>query len=142
MYGKVLVLSLLAALTTGCPTVDLGDDLAEPGICRPSTLFFEQAVWPQFFAPAAAERSCVSATACHRQSDGRSSLRVDFDPAMPDVVNLNDSYNVIVRFLNCGSPESSSLLTKPLSGIDSHGGGDIFAEDSEQYLVFLAWFNQ
>ena len=142
MLGRVSLLATLLAVATGCPTVDLGDNPPEPGVCRPDPVYFRDTILPQYIAPADMTRSCVGAAGCHRQSDGRSSLRLDIDPAAPAMADADASYNVVIRFLNCGSPEASSLLTKPLSGIDTHGGDDLFDTNSEPYNAFLAWFNQ
>ena len=88
-------------------------------------------------------RSCIAQGGCHRVVDGTSSLQLEVDPSMPDAVDFSAAYNVVTRFLNCGAPESSSFLTKPLIGIDNHGGGDFIDPndpDDPQYRVFLDWF--
>jgi hypothetical protein len=33
-------------------------------------------------------------------------------------------------------------LTRPLAGIDGHGGGDLFTTGSTEYTTFLGWFDQ
>ena len=38
-------------------------------------------------------------------------------------IDLARNYSVATRFLNCGTPEASLLYTKPLRGLESHGGG-------------------
>ena len=45
------------------------------------------------------------------------------------------------RFLNCGTPDASSFLTKPLIGIDPHGGGDLIAPGSTPEMQFFDWFS-
>jgi hypothetical protein len=35
---------------------------------------------------------------------------------------------------------ASEMLTRPLAGIDGHGGGDIFQPGSPEEATFLAWF--
>jgi hypothetical protein len=47
---------------------------------------------------------------------------------------------VVTRFLNCGSPDASSLLTKPLSTSDQHGGGDIYNAGDPEVTAFETWF--
>jgi len=42
--------------------------------------------------------------------------------------------------VNCGTPMASLLLTKPMAGIEGHGGGDIFPMGDPQADVFLGWF--
>jgi hypothetical protein len=130
--ATVLALAIGAG---GCPTVDLGDDPPEPGLCRPSRQYFDDVIWPQYLAPGDAARSCVAAAGCHNQSNGRSALRLQVEP-----LDLNDNYAVVTRFLNCGSPGASPLLTKPLSGIESHGGEDLFDPGSAEETTFLDWF--
>jgi hypothetical protein len=49
---------------------------------------------------------------------------------------------VVTRFLNCGTPDASPLYTKPVSGVSAHGGGDLFAPNSDLANVFLDWFAQ
>jgi hypothetical protein len=130
--ATVLALAIGAG---GCPTVDLGDDPPEPGLCQPSRQYFDDVIWPQYLAPADAALSCVAAAGCHNQSNGRSALRLQVDP-----LDLNDDYAVVTRFLNCGSPGASPLLTKPLSGIEPHGGEDVFGPGSPEETAFLDWF--
>ena len=131
---------VLVALA-GCPTVDLGDSPVVPGSCRPDPAYYEETIWPQMIAPGAAAQSCVSEAGCHQRSNGRSALRlITGEPLAASDHRAN--YDVVTRFLNCGSPEASSLLTKPLSGVDPHGGGDLFAPGSAQEMVFLQWFQQ
>jgi hypothetical protein len=129
------------ACATGCPTVDLGEDLASPGVCRPDRAYFDTVIWPQYLAPADEEASCVGQSGCHRLEDGRSAFRLDVpasDP--PSSAELNRNYATVTAFLNCGVPEASRLLTEPISGIESHGGGDLFDPGSEPEAVFLGWF--
>ena len=129
---------ILSALATclGCPTVDLGETPVAPGSCRPSRPYFETVIWPEYLAPDNPAESCVGESGCHRRSDGRSSFRLATDP-----VDFQANYEVTTRFLNCGSAANSSMLTKPVSGQDAHGGGDLFGSGDPQFLTFLDWFN-
>lgn len=131
-------LAAAAALTglAACPTIDLGEDPSNPAVCRPDPTYFRDVIWPQFLAPADASKSCVAAAGCHRQADGRSALRLDADMD-PD---LDRNYDVTVRFLNCGTPAASPLLTKPVAGQDSHGGGDLFTSSDPAVMAFEGWF--
>jgi len=133
---RVCALIGLATGLLGCPTVDLGDAPVAPGACRPSRAYFETVLWPEYLAPANDAASCVAAAGCHRRADGRSSFRLAVDP-----VDNDDNYAVTTRFLNCGSVAASSLLTKPLSGVDAHGGGDLFGAGDPAFIVFTDWFN-
>jgi hypothetical protein len=138
-----LVPMALVPLLAACPTVDLGDVPPDPGQCRPSRAYFRDVIWPEIIAPADTARSCVDASGCHRREDGRSALRLTV-PASGQLEqrDYDRNYDAVVPFLNCGAPEASTLLTKPLSGIDSHAGGDLLAPGSEPVLRFLEWFAQ
>jgi len=124
-----------AVAGAGCPTVDLGDTPVSPGSCRPDPSYYRDVIWPDFIAPPDDARSCVAASGCHRIEDGRSALRLTTDP-----VDDNRNYDNFTRFLNCGAPEASPALTKPLSGVDPHGGGDLFSSGSDPETTFLEWF--
>lgn len=140
MRRRSLLIPLALAVLAGCPTVDLGDVPPDPGQCRPDRAYFRDVVWPQFIAPADPARSCVDAVGCHRQDDGRSGLRLVMPPAGSDQVDYDRNYDAVVPFLNCGDPTSSTMLSKPMSGIDSHAGGDLFDPGSEPAQLFEAWF--
>jgi hypothetical protein len=134
---RCLAIAALLGLT-GCPTVDLGDAPPDPGVCRPDPMEFRDVIWPQYLASAEPARSCVGPSGCHAIETGRSALRLE-DPG-GDPAAHDRNYAVVTRFLNCGTPDASSLLTKPLAGVDPHGGGDIFPSDDDPAVVaFLAW---
>lgn len=139
MRRDALFVAAALALLTGCPTVDLGEEPAAPGACRPDPAYFRDTLWPEFIESSAApERSCIVAAGCHdADNNGRSSLR--FQTAEPVDFQLN--YDVITRFLNCATPPASPALTKPQEGVVSHGGGDLFADDSAAATTFLQWFD-
>lgn len=125
----------------GCPTVDLGDEPQDVGKCLPDRQYFRDVIWPEVLVPADTSRSCVGSGSggCHDASQGRSAFRL-FLPTGGAPPNFNQNYEVVTRFLNCGSWESSSLLTKPLAGRDPHGGGDIFAQTGDSAVdAFLMW---
>ena len=130
--------ALVACAVTGagCPTVDLGETPVSPGACRPDPAYFRDVLWDEYLAPADTARSCVGAGGCHRLEDGRSALRLHTG----DPVDHARNYDVVTRFLSCGAPEASSLLTKPLAGQDPHGGGDLFEPGSDAETAFLQWF--
>ena len=129
-----------ALFAGGCPTVDLGDEPVAPGACRPSEGYYRDVVWPDYLAPESPERSCVSAPGCHRDTDGRSALRLIVEEPLSDQ-DHRTNYDVVTSFLSCGSPQTSPLLSKPEEGRNPHGGGDIFGPDSEPYWIFLDWFD-
>jgi hypothetical protein len=123
-----------------CPTVELGEQPPAPGACRPDPAYYRDVIWPEVIAPAATERSCVGEAGCHQRSTGRSALRLISDEPLT-LADHNSNYDVVTRFLNCGTPEASSLLTKPLAGVDPHGGGDVWSAGSTEETTFLQWFD-
>lgn len=133
---RQILFALCLLPLAACPTVDLGDMPVSPGACRPDPAYFEEVIWPEFIDTGAAETSCVIDGGCHQLENGRSAFRV----SVGDRLDLSANYNVVSRFLNCGTPSASALLTKPLSGVDSHGGGDLFSPSSPSEDVFLDWF--
>jgi hypothetical protein len=134
------LISLLAV--TACPTVDLGEMPPAAGLCRPPIAYYQDVVWPEFLAPSGdTERSCVAAAGCHQRDNGRSALRLlSAEPL--SAADHQQNYDVVTRFLNCGTPEASTLLTKPLSGVDPHGGGDLVTPGDAPEEAFLTWFEQ
>ena len=138
--AHALLVALVALTVTGCPTVDLGENPPDPPTCRPDFLYYQDVIYPEYIAPANTALSCVDAPGCHRVDDGRSALRLTINP--PD---HEGNYAIVSRFLNCGLPEASSMLTKPMSGVDPHGGGDMFDETfgpTTPRGIFEEWFNR
>ena len=137
MSRLALAMVAVAALT-GCPTVDLGESPPDPGLCRPDVAYYRDVIWPEVIDNPDPARSCVAEAGCHQQANGRSALRLVTG-------DLSDSdhtrnYEVVTRFLNCGSPEVSSFITKPLDTVDPHGGGDLLTTASQEFDTFLMWF--
>lgn len=130
-----LLISTCALGSAGCPTVDLGETPVSPGSCRPDPGYYRDVIWPEFIAPPDVSVSCVGDAGCHRIEDGRSALRFTTTP-----IDDNRNYDNLTRFLNCGAPEASAALTKPLSGVDPHGGGDLIDPGSSTETTFLEWF--
>jgi hypothetical protein len=128
--------ALCTLMTLGCPTVDLGDSPPDVGQCRPDRAYFNEVIWPKYLAPTDVNRSCIMKSGCHSTDTGRSALRLS-----PLAAKLDTNYQVATRFLNCQSPLSSELLTKPLAGIEAHLGGDIFPNNTDPAVVdFRGWF--
>jgi hypothetical protein len=134
------VLAAVAVLAgLGCPTVDLGESPPAPGLCRPDLAYFKTVVWPELIDNPTPERGCIAEAGCHQQANGRSALRFITQAPLSDP-DLNQNFEVATRFLNCGTPEASSFVTKPLSGIDPHGGGDLFSTADPEFVAFRGWF--
>jgi hypothetical protein len=137
MRPGVLVFFGVLGLGTACPTVDQGDPPVMPGSCRPDPGVFASEIFPTAIATGNAQ-SCVQAGGCHRQEDGRSALRLVEDPTAAE---LQQNYEVVVRFLNCSTPSASPFITKPKTGEDPHGGGDLWTCDgnAEPCTMVEAW---
>ncbi len=136
--GTAMASVMAAVLLSGCPTVDLGETPVSPGACRPDPVYFEENIWPALIDTGDMQTSCVGEGGCHQLENGRSAFRVSTTAP----IDFSANYNVVTRFLNCGTPSASSFLTKPLRGVDSHGGGDLIAPGSEAEGIFLDWFAQ
>src|SRR5262249_39475153 len=117
-----------------CPTVDLGDTPSEIGRCNPAggLDYFQNQIWPNYVVRTNPATSC-NKVGCHVAGGNG----LDF----PAMVDYPAAYKRAQTYLNCGSPEASQFLTKPLAGIDPHSGGDIFPGLSDPAVqIFLNWF--
>jgi hypothetical protein len=123
-------------LLSGCPTVDLGDDPPDIGLCNPAKgqQYFADEIVPKYLKLSDATTGCGRDGGCHNRAHG---LAFDLTPA-----NLTGAanYRVALQYLNCGQPRQSPLLTKPLAGEDGHGGGDLIQNGSTEMMTFLSWF--
>lgn len=132
----VTLAALLAALLAGCPTVDLGDTPSDIGLCNPAGGFdyFEAEIWPNFVRPGNATAGCTRAGGCHDEAGG---IALSF---RTNPLDLRFNYRQTQIYLNCGQPEASELRTKPLAGIDPHGGMDLIMTGDTADAAFLGWF--
>ncbi len=128
------------ALVAGCPTVDLGDTPADIGLCNPAKGrdYFDTTLYPMFVKRDGGTTSCVR-SGCHDAGGGNALAFID-PPAQDSDKAAN--YRAAQVYLNCGTPNMSELLTKPLQGIDDpHGGGNIYTSmDDPAVQAFLDWF--
>jgi hypothetical protein len=127
---------LACSALCGCPTVDLGDTPPDIGLCNPTKGidYFVSTIEPQYLKVTDKVNGCARSTQCH---DGNHGLTLKVSPTVDDTAN----YRVAQVYLNCGQPQASELLTKPLAGIDFHQGGDLFQSTSDPAVVaFLGWF--
>jgi len=125
-------------LLAGCPTVDLGDTPTELGLCNPSggVQYFKDQIWPNFIIRTDPNVSCAKG-GCHVAGGNG----LDFPMTVSTTGDYSAAYKRTQNYLNCGTPDASLMLTKPLSGIDPHSGGDIFPnKDDAAVQIFLAWF--
>ena len=123
------------AFLAGCPTVDLGDTPTEIGLCNPpgGLQYFQDQIWPKYVVRTDPSTACTKPGTCHVAGGNG----LDF----PMPVDYSIAYRRSQIYLNCGTPEASLFLTKPLAGIEPHGGGDIFPSVNDPaVVVFLGWF--
>ena len=137
---------LLAGCTlalAGCPTVDLGDTPPDIGLCNPKggLDYFQNRMWPEYLNKMTTDcgpnknLSCNCAqSSCH--GNGSSAGGLGFG----NPTDFPTNYRAAQTFLNCGTPDQSLLLTKPLAGVEGHGGQDLFTMSDDQYKVFMGWF--
>jgi hypothetical protein len=133
------VLGIALAMLTGCPTVDLGDTPEDINLCNPAggIDYFRDVIYPMYLkaeTPADA-KSCARTGNCH-QSGGGTPFNLVTGASRDDNVN----FKAAQQFLNCGTVEDSTLLTRPLKERDSHGGDALFDEASPEHQMFLDWF--
>ncbi len=139
--GNLRSSTVALALLTGCPTVDLGDTPTDIGLCNPpkGIEYFRTEVWPKFVRPTDATNGCTK-SGCHNEGAGNApGFR---GGASPTATEFSFNYRQTQIYLNCGNPEASPLLTKPLASIDAHGGGDVITPGSEPETVFMMWFDE
>jgi hypothetical protein len=121
-------------LLCGCPTVDLGDEPPGVGLCTPvgGYGYFQSDIAPKYLKLADKTNGCGRSSSCHDHAHGAA-----FDLTDP---LSTANYRVAQQYLNCGQPTASTLRTKPMSGQDGHGGGDLFDPGSAEDMTFLGWF--
>jgi hypothetical protein len=134
MTSSGALVTLCALALAGCPTVDLGDTPPDIGACNPmgGQAYFMNMIWPSYLHPSGA-KDCAQSAGCHLMAHG-----LALDPTPP--VDYAANFRIAQQYLNCGTPAASPLLTKPLAGVDGHGGGDLFTMTDPQYQLFLDWF--
>src|SRR5678816_2053668 len=135
MIKPITAVGALACLALcGCPTVDLGDQPPDIGVCNPTKgyAYFQTDIVPKYLKLADMTNGCARSTMCHLNAHGAA-----FNVSDPTSAA---NYRVAQQYLDCGAPRQSWLLTKPLSGEDSHGGGDLFDSNSSEYSTFMGWF--
>lgn len=130
--------TVLGGLLAGCPTVDLGDTPTDIGLCNPvkGLDYFETMIWPEFIKPMDTTRGCTKAGACHNEAGGNA-LNFRTQP-----VDFPFNFRQTQIYLNCGQPDLSALLTRPLAGVDAHGGGDLIQPGDPSVEIFRAWFTE
>jgi hypothetical protein len=137
LLAGLVGLAGLGALA-GCPTVDLGDTPTEIGLCNPAggLQYFQDQIWPSYVTNKV--KSCTVVGTCHVAGGNG----LDFPPPLSGgQIDYAASYRRSQIYLNCGTPAASPFLIKPLAGIESHSGGDIFPDMNDPAVqIFLAWF--
>jgi hypothetical protein len=133
-WPAAALVGVIGLALTGCPTVDLGDTPTEIGLCNPpgGLAYFQDKIWPSYVIRDNGSTSCAT-VGCHVAGGNG----LDF----PAQVDYAAAYRRTQIYLNCGTPDASPFLTKPLAGIEPHGGGDIFPNQNDPAVqIFLAWF--
>jgi hypothetical protein len=131
----------IALAATGCPTVDLGDTPEDIGRCNPpgGLAYFQDVIWPSYVQ--ASQPACTMTGACHLLGGGNLlGYKID-DLGTPNPrPDHPANFRATLIHLDCGTPMTSKFLTKPLGGIEGHGGMDIFQPGAPQVQLFLDWF--
>jgi hypothetical protein len=129
-----LTACVLACALAACPTVDLGDTPSDIGQCNPAggIDYFQNVIWPNYITAGA--MACTSSGGCHNEAGGNA-LNLRTQP-----VDFALNFRQAQVYLNCGTPEMSDLLTKPLSTSNPHGGGDLISPGDPRIQLFLDWF--
>lgn len=125
-------------LLAGCPTVDLGDTPTDINLCNPAggIDYFTAEIYPKYLKGDDTAVGCTQDKGCHNEGGGNA-LNFKIGARRDDAFNFRQAQ----VFLNCGTPEASLLLTKPLAGIEPHGGGDLYMATSDADVqAFLGWF--
>lgn len=125
----------LACTLAGCPTVELGDTPEGIGQCNPrgGLPYFQDVIWPMFVRPGMAG-GCTTTGGCHVLGDGNL-LGYKVNP-----IDFPANFRATLIHLDCGTPMMSKFLTKPLAGIEGHGGMDLIQPNAPQVQIFLDWF--
>jgi hypothetical protein len=126
---------VLVLVIAGCPTVDLGDTPEDIGVCNPrgGLPYFQDVIWPRYVRDGM-PNACTTSGGCHVFGAGNL-LGYKNNP-----VDFPANYRATLVHLECGTPMMSKFLTKPLAGIEGHGGMDIFQPGSAEVQLFLDWF--
>jgi hypothetical protein len=135
-------LLLAAALALGCTTVDLGDPPADVNACRPSQAYFVETIWPMVLDVDYGGKRCTDAT-CHNTAAGRPLTLVhptDPMPSLPLPMDWANNYRSTTEQMNCSNVSASSLIQFP-TGQRTHGGGTLFATDSNEVTLIKAWIS-
>jgi hypothetical protein len=118
--------------------VDLGDSPDQVGRCNPARgmIYFQTTIWPMYIKHGDPANACTRAGGCHAEAGGNA---LNFATAP---LNFSLSYRQAQEYLNCGTPEMSEFLTKPMSGIDAHGGNNQFGPTDPEVTLFMNWFDE
>lgn len=134
-------LLLATALALGCTTVDLGDPPADVNACRPSQPYFIDTIWPMVLDVDYGGKRCTDST-CHNQAAGRPLTLVTPTSAgtIPFPMDWANNYRSTTEQMNCSNVAASSLIQFP-TGQRTHGGGTLFASDSNEVTLIKGWIS-
>jgi hypothetical protein len=134
-------LGLMLALALGCETVDLGDPPADVNACRPSQQYFIDQIWPTVLDKDYGGKRCNDST-CHDRTAGRPLTLITPTSAatIPLPMDWFDNYKSTTEQMNCSNVSASPLILFPTNQMH-HGGGALFAPDSEEVTTIKAWIS-
>src|SRR5688500_4431488 len=132
--------ALGAVLHAGCPTVDLGDTPTDINLCNPAggQDYFVSDIYPNFIKgdTPGDSKSCTQNNRGHSEGNGPE-LTIRFQPRRDENFNFRQAQ----LFLNCVNEDMSLLPTKPLTGSDAHGDGNLSdGMNDAEVQTFLVWF--
>ena len=142
-----LVIPLLGGTLSGCPEVSVTPVNPGQQLCQE---FFEACVNPILVSPITVDQTgqqkTCAAPGCHHVDTGPGGA-LKLDPlARPGSDAIQANFISAKSFANISDPPLSKLLLKPLAGslsfVDSHAGGDIFADPNDlNYQEILYWIS-
>ena len=138
-WHGLLVATLAFAL--GCETVDLGDPPADVNACRSSQQYFADEIWPNVLSKDYGGKHCNDSS-CHDRASGRPLTLITPTTAatIPLAMEWSDNYRATTEQMNCANVASSPLVLFPTNQ-RTHGGGMLFAQDSEEVTLIKAWIS-
>ena len=138
----IAIAAAALAAAPACSTVDLGDPPADVNACRPSQAFFRDMIWSGFLDKDYGKK-CSDAR-CHDPASQRLLVvpaMLSAAPATTPFAGGSDwdvAYRSATQQLSCTDVLGSELYARP-SGLQSHGGGMLFAPDGPEAMLLTMW---
>jgi hypothetical protein len=143
---STLFLAAMAAFT-GCKEVAIHEQQTQQTLCQD---FFEACINPilttEMFVPHRNTNITCAASGCHNVNTGSGGAFKLIRNARSGTLEITANFIAAKSFTNMTDPAISKLLLEPQAGtfslVGSHGGGDIFADPSNQnYQEILFWIS-